>query len=100
MGECRTLLFAGDLSAGSVLDAIRKGRTVSMDRQGRLYGPPELVRLAAPQRPVARTDPIRRIAVSHRALLCSAVWEFSCSVGGAGPPDDRADALIPLSSSP
>jgi len=71
MGECRTLLFAGELSAGSVLDAIRKGRTVAMDRQGRLYGPPELVRLAAPQRPVARTDPhpaYRRLS-SGTALL-------------------------------
>ena len=56
MARCRTLLFARDLSAGAVLDAIREGRTVAMDYQGRLYGPTALVGLAAQQRPVARTD--------------------------------------------
>jgi hypothetical protein len=68
---CRTLLFVRDRSASGVLEAIRNGRTVAMDAQGRLYGPPELVRLADQERPVARIDAhpgLRRLSLGMALL--------------------------------
>ncbi len=46
MGLCRTYVFARDNSAGAVLEAVRAGHTVVMDRAGKAYGDPELVNLA------------------------------------------------------
>jgi len=71
MAKCRTLLLARDKSAEGVLDAIRSGRTVAMDPQGRLYGPPELVRQIDEKRPVGRTDAhpgIRRLSLGMALL--------------------------------
>lgn len=38
LGLCRTYLLTGDRSAAGALEAIRQGRTVAQDPQGRLYG--------------------------------------------------------------
>jgi hypothetical protein len=46
LGMCRTYVFAHDDSAASVLDALRHGRTVVYDTDGRAVGDPDLVRLA------------------------------------------------------
>jgi predicted metal-dependent phosphoesterase TrpH len=66
LGICRTFVFARDTSAAAILDAIRARRTVVYGRDGRAYGDPELVRLAAgdgrlasaarPDRPVSWLD--------------------------------------------
>jgi predicted metal-dependent phosphoesterase TrpH len=43
IGWCRTYVLARDRTAGGVIGAVRAGRTVAADRQGRLYGDPALV---------------------------------------------------------
>lgn len=47
LGLCRTYVFATDLTAASVLDALRAHRTVVYGLGGRAYGDPDLIRLAA-----------------------------------------------------
>jgi hypothetical protein len=47
LGDCRTYLFASDDSDTAVLDAIREHRTVVYTSQGKVYGDPQLVALAA-----------------------------------------------------
>lgn len=46
MGSCRTLVFARDGTAQAILEAIRAHRTVVFGPRGRVYGPPELVKVA------------------------------------------------------
>lgn len=46
MGACRTYVFARDRSEAAILDAIRERRTVVYGKDGRVYGDPELIRLA------------------------------------------------------
>jgi hypothetical protein len=47
LGMCRTYVFALDASELQILDALRAGRTVVYDVDGRVYGDPALVRAAA-----------------------------------------------------
>jgi len=47
MVECRTFVFALDRTVPAILDAIRARRTVVYSDDGRVYGDPELIRLAA-----------------------------------------------------
>jgi PHP-associated len=47
LGMCRTFVFARDASAAAILEAIRAKRTVVYGREGKAYGDPELIRLAA-----------------------------------------------------
>jgi len=47
MGLCRTYVFAREDSAPAILEALRAGHTVVYDREGRAYGDPELIALAA-----------------------------------------------------
>jgi predicted metal-dependent phosphoesterase TrpH len=47
MGLCRTYVFARDDSEQAILDAVRARRTVVYGLDGRAYGDPALVRLAA-----------------------------------------------------
>ena len=44
-GICRTLVLARDRTAESVIAAVRDGRTVAMDMDGRLYGHGDALRL-------------------------------------------------------
>lgn len=44
-GWCRTYVLAGERSAEAIVEAIRAGRTVAADGDGRLYGRPEFVAL-------------------------------------------------------
>jgi hypothetical protein len=55
IGVCRTWIFAREASEQGVLGAIRAGRTVVYDR-GRVYGDPELIRLAAQDGRLPRFD--------------------------------------------
>jgi hypothetical protein len=47
MGLCRTFVFAREDSETAVLDALRIGRTVVYDRDGRAFGDPQLIALAS-----------------------------------------------------
>ena len=47
MGMCRTYVFAADDSEAAIVDAIRAGRTVVYDREGRAFGDAELIGAAA-----------------------------------------------------
>lgn len=47
LGMCRTFVFARDYSAAAIVDAIRAHRTVVYGLDGRAYGDPSLVALAA-----------------------------------------------------
>jgi hypothetical protein len=47
MGLCRTYVFARDNSEGAILEALRSGRTVVYDRDGRVYGDAKLIDLIA-----------------------------------------------------
>lgn len=47
MGWCRTFVFARENSEAAVLDALKVGRTTVYDRDGRAYGDPQLIALAA-----------------------------------------------------
>ena len=47
LGFCRTYVFARDNSEQSILEAIRRRRTVVYDRDGRAWGDPKLIQLAA-----------------------------------------------------
>ena len=42
MGMCRTYVFAREDSSSAIVDAVRAGRTVVYDRDGRTFGDPEL----------------------------------------------------------
>ena len=44
-GWCRTYVLARERTAEAVIEALREGRTVAADADGRLYGPPEYVQL-------------------------------------------------------
>jgi hypothetical protein len=60
MGMCRTFVFATDDSAEAVLDALRAHRTVVYGLEGRAYGDPALIAIAATRpelRASATTDP-------------------------------------------
>jgi hypothetical protein len=66
LGQCRTYVVARDWSEAGVLDAIRAGRTVAEDGNGRLYGDAEFVKLVEANRPAGRSDqqaPLRRLSV-------------------------------------
>jgi predicted metal-dependent phosphoesterase TrpH len=66
LGQCRTYLFADEISEAGVLDAVRAGRTVAYDGHGRLTGDPERVRvveaLIARRAPPVRADQWARLA--------------------------------------
>lgn len=47
LGVCRTLVFAENDGEGAVMDALRAGRTVVYDLEGRAYGDPALAALLA-----------------------------------------------------
>ena len=46
IGLCHTYVLAREISEAAVLDAIRAGRTVAYDAEGRPYGDPALVEIA------------------------------------------------------
>ena len=56
LARCRTVLFARERTREGVLEAIRHGRTVAMDGDGRLYGDPNLVRLVDRASLAGRSD--------------------------------------------
>jgi len=60
IGVCRTYVFATDASEQGILDAVRARRTVVYGRDGRAFGDPALVRLAAEHGCLRDREPFRR----------------------------------------
>lgn len=56
IGRCRTYLFVRERTTAGVLDAIRSGRTLAVDGDGRLAGDPSLIHLLGNMRPAGRVD--------------------------------------------
>lgn len=56
LGRCRTYLFVRERTKAGVLDAIRSGRTLAVDGDGRLQGDPSLVQMLGVVRPAGRVD--------------------------------------------
>ena len=56
MGRCRTYLFVRERTKAGVLEAIRSGRTIAVDGDGRLQGDPSLIQLLGEIRPAGRED--------------------------------------------
>ena len=59
MGLCRTYVFADAVSEQGILDGVRAHRTVVYGRDGRVYGDPALVRLAAQAGGLRDREPAR-----------------------------------------
>jgi hypothetical protein len=59
LGQCRTYVFASDDSERAIVSAIRAGQTVVYDSDGRAYGNPELIRLAAQHGRLRDSEPSR-----------------------------------------
>jgi PHP-associated len=59
MGLCRTYVFADAVSEQGILDAVRAHRTVVYGRDGRVYGDPALVQLAAQAGGLRDREPAR-----------------------------------------
>jgi hypothetical protein len=57
LGSNRTYVFARAVTPAGVLEAIRHGRTVASDSEGRLYGDPAFIALVQRARPAGRSDP-------------------------------------------
>jgi hypothetical protein len=47
LGLCRTYVFARENTEAGIIEALRAGRTVVIDRDGRAYGDPTSIKLAA-----------------------------------------------------
>jgi predicted metal-dependent phosphoesterase TrpH len=56
MGRCRTYLFVRERTKAGVVDAIRSGRTLAVDGDGRLQGDPALIQLLGNARPAGRVE--------------------------------------------
>jgi len=56
LAGCRTFVFAREASAAGVIEAIRRGRTIAVDEDRRLYGDPRLIELLGPNPLEERRD--------------------------------------------
>jgi hypothetical protein len=63
-GWCRTYVLARERSTAGVIDAVRAGRTVAADMDGRLYGNPTLVKMVGAAGgfvPAPELSPLQRL---------------------------------------
>jgi len=70
IGRCRTYLFVRERTKAGVLDAIRSGRALAVDGDGRLQGDPSLIQLLGGVRPAGRVDAHR----TSRRLSVALSW--------------------------
>ncbi len=93
-GWCRTYVLARERTAASVIEALREGRTVAADADGRLYGPAEYVELVRAAGGVRRpeTDDLRATAAATVVWLGLLGLFLSRSVRLQ--PDPRTNGII------
>jgi hypothetical protein len=75
LGLCRTYLLTDNRSAAGALDAIRRGRTVARNPNGRLFGAAEHV--AVVERHLSSTAPVPAVPLLDRLIALAAL----CSLG-------------------
>ena len=75
IGLCRTYVFAREYSEAGVLEAIRAGRTVAFDGDGRGYGDPGLVAAAERVRAAVPPDALEAMT-GQRQMDASAMAEY------------------------
>ncbi len=72
LGRSRTYVFADERSPAGIIRALRTGRTVAEDADGRLFGPAELVRQVTPELQARRTASAPSSAEKACAVLALA----------------------------
>lgn len=97
MALCRTYVFAADRTEQDILDALRAHRTVVYGPNGRAYGDPALVRLAAADgrpahdaAPPAAHEPTDWVSGACGVAGLAGLLLFGAPVGGIIPGDDAA----------
>lgn len=75
LGLCRTYVFARSANETDILDALRAGRTVVYNREGRAFGKPELTRLLTEQ-PITRNNIAYEYSPS--SVIDSVTRTFGC----------------------
>jgi hypothetical protein len=84
IGLCRTYIFAREATIDGVLEAIRAGRTVACDGQGRTYGDPQRVSVVTDAcRAAATADPLLNVQLNRIAVLCA--WLGAVGLTLTGP---------------
>jgi hypothetical protein len=88
LGFCRTYVFARQNTEQAILEALRAGRTAVYDREGRVFGDAEMIRLAAGLLPRAEGLPPATWAARFSGL-CGAAGLLGLIVTGLGPAAPR-----------
>jgi hypothetical protein len=83
LGLCRTYLLVDERSADGALDAIRRGRSVARDAEGRLFGASEHV--AAVERHLAAAGPAQPVPLAQRLLALAALLSLAGLTGLRAP---------------
>ncbi|MGA7381372.1 MAG: hypothetical protein WBX03_11010, partial [Terriglobales bacterium] len=91
MGLCRTYVFAVDESESAVMEALRTGHTVVYEREGKAYGDPELVRLAALNGLFEETRPVMPGALVKISGGCGIAGLLGMFVFGLGRDETSAN---------
>lgn len=90
MGTCRTFVFAGEATEAAILEAVRARRTVVYGPAGRIYGDPELIRLAVADGRLGESLPGSSRAALQQVSGALALIGFAALL--AGRPRQRAPA--------
>jgi hypothetical protein len=86
LGLCRTYIFAREVTIASVLEAIRAGRTVACDAQGRTHGDAGFSLVVTDAcRAAATSDPILNTHLNRIAVLCAWLGALGLTVTGPRP---------------
>jgi hypothetical protein len=88
LGLCRTFVFAREDSEAAIVEALRAGRTVVYDRDGRVYGDPELIRLAArePRLVELSSPPLDQGTLTTISRVCGILGLLGVFLFGAAKP--------------
>jgi hypothetical protein len=91
LGLCRTYVFARENSEAGILEALRGGRTVVIDRGGRAYGDPTLIELAAQDGRLngLAIGPPNDDLLSELSRMCAILGLLIAVLFGFHPPADK-----------
>ena len=90
MGTCRTFVFAREATEAALLEAVRARRTVVYGPAGRIYGDPELIRLAVADGRLGESLPASSRSALQQVSGALALIGFAALL--AGRPRQRAPA--------